>query len=66
MVKYIWIKNKKYYLYDTYNTWEQARKEALRFRKKNKCRYFITKQEEGWLFPSDRYFLWLNKVMKLW
>lgn len=66
MPKYIWIKNKRYYYYDNYGTWEEAIKIAKWQKKKNKCRYFILKYEHGYLFPEIRYRLYLDKVFRIW
>lgn len=64
-LKYIWIKNKRYYYYDTFTDWKEAHKTAMYHRKKNKCRYFIMKYEHGTLFPEIRYRLYLDKVFRL-
>lgn len=67
--EYIWIKNRKYYRYKEYKKWEEARNTAKRFKKKNKCRYFIMKiEKQGFLeiIPEIRYVLYLDRVMKLW
>lgn len=64
--KYIWIKNQRFYLYEKYGDYNKARKEATRQRKRNKCRYFIIKEEHGTWFPQTRYLLYLNKCIRLW
>lgn len=66
MLKYIWIKNKKYYLWETYSTWNEAYKIAQYYKKKNKSKYFIIKYEHGFIIPHIRYRLYMDKVMKLW
>jgi hypothetical protein len=65
-MKYIWVKNSRYYLFDTYNTWEEAHKVAMYNKKKNKSKFFILKYESGYLFPQTKYKLYLNKVFRLW
>ncbi len=65
MERIIWIKCKKFYLYRTYDRWVQALNVSKRFRKKNKCRYFIIKYETG-LFNEQRFALYLDKIINLW
>lgn len=63
--KYIWKKNKKYYLWDTYNTWQEALKIAKYYRKKNKSRYFIIRKNTGRIITYYQYELYMDKVMKI-
>ena len=66
--KWIWIKNQRYYLYDTYNTYEEARKCATQHRKKNNCRWFIQKYDVMGINPfrKHKYALYLNKCIGIW
>lgn len=63
--RYIWKKNRKYYLWDSFTTWEAAHKIAKYHRKKNKSRYFIIKSETGYLIPQIRYHLYMDKAFKI-
>lgn len=65
ITRWKWIKNKKYYLYDTYRSWGDALHMAKYQKKRNNSRYFIEKIEIGLLFPEIRYALYLNRVIKL-
>ena len=66
MSKYIWIGNRRYYWYGTYDNWQEAYNTARYYRRKNKkCRYFIQVSEEGYLFPSKSYKLYLTHIIKL-
>jgi len=63
---YIWIGNKRYYFYDTYNSWLEAYKMGKYQNKKNKkCKYWILIAEQGYLFPYKKYRLYLTKVARL-
>lgn len=66
--KWIWIKNQRYYLYETYNTYQEARKWANSHRKKNGCRWFIQKYDVMTINPfrKYKYALYLNKSIGLW
>lgn len=66
MNRYIWISGRRYYLWDTYNTYQEAMTEGLRHRKRNKTRTFILPIEVGTWFPEKRYALYMNKMIKLW
>lgn len=59
MFHYIYIQGEKYYYYATYGSYGLALKEAKRYRKKNKSRYFIMKKE-------GLYKLYMNKTFKIW
>lgn len=68
-LRYIWVKHKRYYLFDTYDSWNEARKVAKQKRNKNKSRYFILPYEaKGFLdiVAKKKYALYLDKVMRLW
>lgn len=66
MYKQIYISKHKYYYYGTYATREEAYKTAKYKHKKNKCKYFILKQEKGYPIPTIRYHLYLNKACTIW
>lgn len=68
MPDYIWIKNKRYYYYDTYNKWEKANKEAKRQKKRNGSHHFILKKIKGQILPIIKYELYLTKIWRprLW
>ena len=66
MNNYIFIKNKRYFFYGRYGSWNEAYKQAKAYQKKDKkCKYFIIKVEEGYLFPYEMYKLYLNRVINL-
>ncbi len=63
----ITINKQKYYIYDTYETREEAYKTAKYYKKKIRGnKYFIIKVEIGWLFPEEKYKLYMTKLRKLW
>ena len=65
--RYLWIRNKRYYLWNTYDTWKDAYNDARYYCRKNrKNRYFIQKVESGFLFPQIKYRLYMTRVFKLW
>lgn len=65
--KWIWIKGQRYYLYDSYDSWNKARDEARKHSKKNKKnKYFILQYETFGLISEMKYALYMNKVIKLW
>lgn len=65
--KYIWIRGKRYYLYDKYNSWKEAYNQARWAMKKNpKNRYYIQKVESGFFIPEIKYNLYLTNTFKLW
>lgn len=67
ITKYIWIKNRRFYLYELYNTYKQARQTANYYKTKNKKnKYFIIKTEKGHFFPKIKYALYMNKIIKIW
>lgn len=61
----IWIKNKTYYLHDTYNSREKAYKIARQYKATKKKQYFIIKMEPNKLFPITTYALYLTRVKPL-
>lgn len=66
MEKIIYIGRKPFYLYDTYETYEEAYKRARYHRRRNKSRSMIFKTHDGFLFPDYKYVLYLNKVRRIW
>lgn len=66
MYKYIWIQNKKYYLYSIHNNWQEALKTAKQKRKKNGSRYFIKIEKTTGIFSETKYLLYLTKCIKIW
>ena len=65
--KYIWIRGKRYYLWGSFDTWQEAYNEYKRYKKKNKKnRYYIQKVEQGFFFPECKYKLYMTHVFKLW
>lgn len=65
MNKYIYVKNKRYYYFDTYSTYRQALSVAKKQYKRNRSKYFILICEKGWLYPYKVYKLYLTNVIKL-
>lgn len=68
--KYIWIKNKRYYLYDTYITYEQARRTADQKKKiSKKNRWFIMTHEAkgitGAIYAHKNYSLYMTHIVKV-
>lgn len=61
----IYIQNQRYNYYESYKTYEEALKIAKYKKKKTKTKYFIQKVEEGFWFPSKKYRLYFNKIMRL-
>lgn len=65
--KYIWIRGKRYYYYDSFDTWKEAYNQARwAMRKNRKNRYFIQKVEVGFMIPRTVYRLYLTHTFKLW
>lgn len=64
----IWCKGQKYYLFDKYDQWKKAYNIAKYYQKKNKkCRHIIMKVKTMGLFSSPyKFYLYLNKVQRLW
>lgn len=68
--KYIWIKNKRYYLYDTYTTYQQARNVAESKRKvSKKNKWFIMTHEAGGItgaiYAHTNYSLYMTHIIKM-
>lgn len=64
--KWIVLRGRRYYYYETYNTYQEARRMADRYKRRNKkMRAFILPIESFW-FPKIKYRLYLNKVSRLW
>lgn len=61
----IWIKSRRFYLYDTYETYSEARKEANYYKKHNRSRWFILKVE-GSYQEGTLYKLYLTNTIRLW
>lgn len=69
MSRYIWIKSKRYYYYDTYSNYQDARNMGKKLKRKNpKCQYFILPVEKGFIVPFKIYKLYTTKFsnMSLW
>lgn len=70
MQKCIYIKGKRYYLYEVFDTTEESRKEIRKlckyYRRKCKSRWFVLKTERGFWFPEEVYALYLTNVCRLW
>ena len=65
--KYLWKRNKRYYLFGTYDTWKEAYNDARYYTRKNKKnKYFIQKVELGFWFPEIKYRLYMTKYWKIW
>lgn len=65
--RYIWIKNKRYYLYEKCETFADALEIAKNKREENpRCKYFILTIETGQLFgtPKKVYVLYLTHYMR--
>lgn len=70
MPLFIWIKGKKYYKYETYNSFEQALNMAKAKKKRDKkCKYFIQEHDAGgilgYIAPHTRYTLYLNRLLRI-
>jgi len=62
----IYIKNRRYYYYDTFSTYEQAKSVAQRYHKRNKKnKYFILTTESGIILNVKNHHLYLTKTMRL-
>jgi hypothetical protein len=61
----IWIKNRKYFLYDTYSTGQEAIKIAKQAKKEDKkTKYFIITTTKG-IIPHKIHKLYFNNIQKL-
>lgn len=60
---------KKYYLYSSYNTYEEA-KNMAKLKKEEypnkRIKYFILESEEGWFLPVNKFCLYLTKDFGAW
>lgn len=63
--KFIWVKNKRLKLYDTYMSWTDALKEAKHYQKKLRNNYFILKTE-SFHMGREVYGLYMNKIYSLY
>lgn len=66
MYKYIYIKNKRYYYFDKFKSWNSAYKTAQYYKKKRNSKYFILKYETDNSLDNIRYALYLTKVIRIW
>jgi hypothetical protein len=65
MAKYIWLGGRRYYLYDTYPSWDKAYTVARHHNKKNKKnKYFILKTE-SYMTGGYKYKLYMTKFARL-
>lgn len=64
-MRFIWIQNKKYYLYDTYTTSKEAYNMALKLKQERGTRYFILHHEKGLWFPEQKWNLYLDREIKI-
>lgn len=59
------IKGRRYYYYDTYTSWEKARKIARSKKRLNKRnQHFIQIEEKGGILPYRDYNLYMTKVRR--
>lgn len=66
MNKIIIYNNRYYYLYDSYTTWDQAKRAGIAAKRRNhKNHWYILKSITGGLFPTTRYYLYMDKVRNL-
>ena len=66
MDKTLIIGNNQYYYFDTYEDKQEAYDEGRHYKKKYKAKYYVQQIISGWLFPEEKYRLYLTKVIKLW
>lgn len=65
--KFIWYRGKRYYYYDTYDSWREAYNQARwAMRKNKKNQYYIQKVEAGFFIPRIVFRLYLTNTFKLW
>lgn len=67
--KYIWVKNRKYYRYDTYTTYEQARRIAEKKKKvSKKNKWFIMTHQAGgitgFVHAHNNYTLYMTHIIR--
>lgn len=66
MSRYKWIKGRRYYYYDSFNSWRDAYNVARSLQRKNKKnKYFIEVCEVGYLFPYKKYKLYTTKFARI-
>ena len=65
MSRYIWLKGRKYYLYDTYSTWDKAYSMARYYNKKNKKNKYFIMKTETYFTGQIVYKLYMTKYMRL-
>lgn len=66
--KYIWVKNRKYYLWDTFTTYEQARNVAESKKKRcKKNKWFIMTHQAGGItgtiYAHNNYTLYMTHII---
>lgn len=61
---HLWHNGKRYYYYETYDTWQEAYRVAQYYKKKNRSRYYIMKIERG-MFLEHYYRLYMNRVFTM-
>lgn len=64
-MKTIYEKGHTYHLYDSFSSYEKAKKVADMYKKKLNSRYKIIITEEGYWFPKKKIKLYLEKVIRL-
>lgn len=62
---YIFLNNRKYYYYGTYDSYSQAYMMARRFKRRNRAKYYIMIVGDA-IFTARHYRLYLDRVVKLW
>lgn len=63
--KYLIIGEERYTLWDTYTTWDEALKQAKKFKAKMKSKYYILKVEQGFFVPQILYRLYATNPVRL-
>lgn len=66
--KCIWIRGKRYNLYGTYGSPEEAKRIAIAKKKqyKNKVKTYVMKTEIGGIIPYNVYRLYITKIITIW
>ena len=65
MDKYLFVKNRRYYYFDTFNSYKEALNTAKRMRRSFKSRWYVLKAESGF-YPKIVFRLYLTNVWGLW